>query len=228
MSADLTDADLYGVAAAHADLHGADLSGANLNAATLTCADLCGAYLEDADLTDAELDGTNFTEAQVEMRHVPLIQAAAKKMLSSMKISASRTPNPGQPLAWGPYHDSYYDHPSVRDHVALRITPAGRRRLESSQGPSFHLTILERLSQVPSLPQFVLEGELGETGGGKFGERSLSGAAVNSLCEEGLIEAFIEDRPPRPRYVEPYEYSYYDNDLEYLHREMLRHRRYGR
>jgi uncharacterized protein YjbI with pentapeptide repeats len=138
-----------------------------------------------------------------------------------------RTPNPGQPPAWGPHHDSYYAHPSVRDHVALRITPAGREHLKNSQGPSFHLTVLERLCEVPSLPQFVLEGELGETVGGEFGERSPSGAMVHSLCEEGLIEAFIEDRPPRPQYVEPYEYNYYDNDLEYQHREMLRRRNPG-
>jgi uncharacterized protein YjbI with pentapeptide repeats len=141
--------------------------------------------------------------------------------------SRRRTPNPGQPPAWGPHHDSYYAHPSVRDHVALRITPAGREHLKNSQGPSFHLTLLERLCEVPSLPQFVLEGELGETVGGEFGERSPSGAMVHSLCEEGLIEAFIEDRPPRPQYVEPYEYNYHDNDLEYQHREMLRHRNPG-
>jgi hypothetical protein len=232
--ANLHLAELKGVDFCKADLYKADLTDADLTEAYLVGADLRFADLRGATLTRAWLVGADLREAKVDAHQVPLIEAACRDMINSLKVGRDRTPNPNQPHSWGPHHDSYYDHPSVRDHVALRITPAGRRHLESSQGPSFHLTILERLSQVPSLPQFVLEGELGGTVGGAFGERSLSGAMVHSLCEEGLIEAFIEDKPARPRAIEhATEYSDDDHNLEYQHREMLRrrnpgHHRYGR
>ena len=216
----LHGAELKGVDFCKADLYKADLTDADLTEAYLVGADLRFADLRGATLTRAWLVGADLREAEVDAHHLPLIEAACRDMINSLKVGRARTPNPGQPHSWGPHHDSYYDHPSVKDHVAISITPAGREHLKNSQGPSFHLIVLERLCQVPSLPQFVLEGELG-----------VSGAMLHALSEEGLITAFIEDRPARPRDIErATEYSDDDHNLEYQHREMLRlrHRNPGR
>ena len=240
---DLREADLTGAKLMHADLQCADLADAHLGLADFTGATLASANLSGTDLGSALLEGANFNKARVDPAHIPFIEKGHKSMLASLKMNPvtytviaehvpergpRRLTNPGQPHSWGPHHDSYYDHPSVKDHVAISITPAGRAHLKNSQGPSFHLIVLERLCQVPSLPQFVLEGELG-----------VSGAMLHALSEEGLITAFIEDRPARPRDIErATEYSDDDHNLEYQHRKMLRlrhpnpgyghHRGYGR
>ena len=239
--ANLYDADLTGADLSFANLRGANLQfailmEANLYGADLANANFCHANLADANMENTNLAGAYFYGARVSDRGVALIEETHKEMMESLTTDVppdyhgeadnygdgeadddggERTPNPGSSQRWTPHHDSYYDHPSVKDHVALRITPAGREHLKNSQGPSFHLIVLERLCQVPSLPQFVLESELG-----------VSGAMLHSLSEEGLITAFIEDRPERPRDIErATEYSDDDHNLEYQHREWLRLRR---
>ena len=232
-NADLMDADLENASLRYADLRGAnlnyaDLCGANLYMADLRGATMVGIMLRDAMFGHIKVDAHNLHYFESEnSRLIAELSDQLKNLqgvISTIEVS-DRKPNPGQPHSWGPHHDSYYDHPSVKDHVAISITPAGRAHLKNSQGPSFHLIVLERLCQVPSLPQFVLEGELGE--------RGVSGAMLHSLSEEGLITAFIEDRPARPRDIESAtEYSDDDHNLEYQHRKMLRLRHpnpgYGR
>ena len=94
-------ADLIG-----ADLAGASLLGANLNSANLEGADLTGAYLVQADLrhadlrgatlTRAVLAGADFREAKVDAHHVPLIEAAYRDMINSLKVGRDgRTSAPG-------------------------------------------------------------------------------------------------------------------------------------
>ena len=66
--------------APHANLYNAKLEGANLTGAFLT-----GAYLV----------GARFTGATVDPEHVPLIEAACRDMISSLRVNSGRTPNPG-------------------------------------------------------------------------------------------------------------------------------------
>ena len=91
--ANLTDADLT-----DADLRGADLTGANLTEADLTRANLEGANLRGANLSGADLEraklaGASFMDATADPRHIPLIEAAAREMISTIYVG--RTPNPG-------------------------------------------------------------------------------------------------------------------------------------
>ena len=87
--ADLSGADLRYAVLAFANLADADLTGANLHKADLTGADLRGAKLRGADLL-----GVNFTFALVDPEHVPLIEAAQREMISTLRVGG-RTPNPG-------------------------------------------------------------------------------------------------------------------------------------
>ena len=85
---DLTGADLTG-----ADLIGAHLVGAHLSGANLFMANLAGADLTGAHLFMANLKGANFTNAFVDPEHVPLIEAAHREVVLSLKVGG-RTPNP--------------------------------------------------------------------------------------------------------------------------------------
>jgi hypothetical protein len=112
------------------------------------------------------------------------------------------------PSSWGAHHDTYYSHPSVRDHVALRITAKGRDALAKRRGTPAALRVLALLADTPSLPQFVIEGEFG-----------IGHAVLSPLLDAGLISAAIETKPHRPI---ARSYADEDFDLEYQHREMLR------
>lgn len=115
------------------------------------------------------------------------------------------------PSSRGALYAAYYNHPSVRDHVAVRITAKGRTALAKRRGTPTALRLLTLLADGHSLPQFVVEGEFG-----------IGHAVLSSLLEAGLISAAIETKPARSHAPE-----YTDNDfnLEYQHREMLRRRR---
>ena len=86
--ANLTDADLVG-----ADLMGANLTEADLTRANLEGANLRGANLSGADLERAKLAGASFMDATADPRHIPLIEAAAREMISTIYVG--HTPNPG-------------------------------------------------------------------------------------------------------------------------------------
>ena len=92
--ANLTDADLVGANLAGANLSGAELKGANLTDANLEGADLSFAGLDDADLTGAYLVGAHLLGATVDPHHVPLIEAAHRETISSLKVNG-RTSAPG-------------------------------------------------------------------------------------------------------------------------------------
>ena len=85
----LTGADLYDANLRSANLEGADLQGADLRGADLRLANLFGAKLQ-----GAVLRGANFYMASVEPAHVPLIEAACRDMIASLKVNGGRTPNP--------------------------------------------------------------------------------------------------------------------------------------
>ena len=90
----LTGADLYDANLRSANLEGADLRGADLRGADLRLANLFGAKLQ-----GAVLRGASFYMASVDPHHVPLIEAACRDMIASLKVSGERTPNPGRHLA---------------------------------------------------------------------------------------------------------------------------------
>ena len=124
------------------------------------------------------------------------------------------------PSPWGPHHEAYYNHPSVRDHVAVRITAKGREALAKMPGrveDYLEKRLLALLADTPSLPQFIIEGEFG-----------IGNNVLSDLLDAGLIAAFIEAKPARPPVFARPEYPddehdlEYEPDLEYLHREMLR------
>ena len=97
--ADLCEANLHGARLegtilVRADLTKADLTGANLEYARLYNADLAGADLRGAILKETDLLGVNFTFALVDPEHVPLIEAAQREMISTLRVGG-RTPNPG-------------------------------------------------------------------------------------------------------------------------------------
>jgi hypothetical protein len=110
--ANLQDANLQ-----HANLVGAFLSGSILVGANLAGADLRGAYLVGAVLMDANLTGANLTGAvlmganfycaTLDPAHVPLIEAASRQMLASIRVNPGRTPNPdyGYNYEEDPYDD---------------------------------------------------------------------------------------------------------------------------
>jgi len=138
-----------------------------------------------------------------------------------------RTPNPSS--SWDAHYDAYYNHPSVRDHVAVRITAKGREALAKKRGSAAALRVLALLADTPSLPQFVIEGEFG------IGHEVLS-----PLLDAGLISAAIEARPRRPiarSYADEYAaaeaaavaaaVAAVAFDLDYQHREMLRRGRFS-
>jgi hypothetical protein len=138
-----------------------------------------------------------------------------------------RTPNPSS--SWDAHYDAYYNHPSVRDHVAVRITAKGREALAKKRGSAAALRVLALLADTPSLPQFVIEGEFG------IGHEVLS-----PLLDAGLISAAIEARPRRPiarSYADEYAaaeaaavaaaVAAVAFDLDYQHREMLRQGRFS-
>jgi len=124
------------------------------------------------------------------------------------------------PSPWGPHHEAYYNHPSVRDHVAVRITAKGRKALANMPGrveDYLEKRLLSLLTDTPSLPQFIIEGEFG-----------IGNNVLSDLLDAGLITAFIEAKPARPPVFARPEYPddehdlEHERDLEYLHREMLR------
>lgn len=139
------------------------------------------------------------------------------KLLTPMQVRKS---NPSS--SWDAHYDAYYNHPSVRDHVAYRITAKGRVALPLMRGEYLERRALALLADTPSLPQFVIEGEFG------IGHDVLEG-----LREAGLVTAFIEAKPHRPiarSYADEYAAAEAAAaaaaafDLEYQHREMLRRR----
>ena len=95
VDADLTEANLRGADLSDADLTGAilfeaDLSNTDLICAILVEADLTNADLSGADLTDADLTDADFSNAFVDPDHIPLIEAALNKMLTSLRVSGDR------------------------------------------------------------------------------------------------------------------------------------------
>jgi hypothetical protein len=85
-NANLEGANLKGAHLMDADLYDADLAGADLRGADLTGANLGGAILTGADLTGAFLTGANFAYAKVDPAHVPLIEAACRDMIASLRV----------------------------------------------------------------------------------------------------------------------------------------------
>ena len=110
-----------------------------------------------------------------------------------------------------PHYEAYYNHPSVKDHVALSLTSKGRAALAKNRGSAAEVGVLAFLAEVPSLPQFAVEGELG-----------VSSAVLSSLAAAGLISATIEAKPARSSAPTYPTYTDDDHNLEYQHREMLR------
>lgn len=86
--ANLSRVDFY-----RADLYNADLTEANLSGSYFVGADLRGADLRGADLSRCHLYGADFRGAKVDAHHVPLIEAAAREIVSSLEVNG-RTPNP--------------------------------------------------------------------------------------------------------------------------------------
>ena len=95
--ADLIGADLAGASLLGAHLNGANLEGADLTGAYLVQADLRHADLRGATLTRAVLAGADFREAKVDAHHVPLIEAAYRDMINSLKVGRDgRASAPGR------------------------------------------------------------------------------------------------------------------------------------
>ena len=92
IAADLVDAIIstklaLGANFAAADLRGADLTNSNFRNANFNSANLLG-----ADLTGANLLCASFANATVDPHHVPLIEAAKRAEIESLRVNG-RTPN---------------------------------------------------------------------------------------------------------------------------------------
>ena len=92
--AELESANLRGTNLRDADLTDANLRDADLSGANLSGADLRDADLQGADLSGAILVGANFSGATVDPEHIPLIEAAKRAEIASLRVSGGRARNP--------------------------------------------------------------------------------------------------------------------------------------